>query len=77
MQAQAVMTRTDAFLFAVKKVLEKRRAYVDSGDVKSLQLTFSMHANGSINVVVDMRAEDVVRDCYDGYGRMDRYDFSK
>lgn len=76
MQAHAVMTRSDAFLFAIKKMMEQHRAYIDSHDVRSMQLTISINKAGDAHVVISPRSEDTVMGCFDGAKRLDRYDFS-
>lgn len=70
------LTRTDAFLFALKKVIEQHRAYIDSSEVRSLQLTIALNREGQANVTVSPKAEHTVIDCYDGPKRHDRFIFS-
>ena len=70
------MTRTDAFLFAIKKVVEQRRAFIDACDVRSIQLTVSLNRDGQANVNISHRTEDTVVGCYQGNGRYDSYNFS-
>lgn len=67
------MTRTDAFLFAVKKIIEQQRAFIDSCDVKSIQVTVAINGEGKANVNISHRTESTVVGCYDGNGRVDRY----
>lgn len=71
------MTRTDAFLFAIKKVLTAHRTYIDGAEVRSIQLTVSLNSEGKANVTISPRTEDVVMDCYDGHARSERYVFTK
>lgn len=70
------MTRTDAFLFAVKKVVEQQRTFIDSCDVRSLQITVSLNREGVANVNLTHRTEDTVVGCYEGNGRLKKYLFS-
>lgn len=70
------MTRTDAFLFAVKKVVEQQRVFIDSCDVRSLQITVSLNREGVANVNLTHRTEDTVVGCYEGNGRLTKYVFS-
>ena len=70
------MTRTDAFLFAVKKVVEQQRSFIDGADVKSLQITVSLNRDGQANVNMTHRTEETVIGCFDGIKRMDRYNFT-
>ncbi len=69
------MTRTDAFLYAVKKVVERQRAYIDSVDVRSIQIHITLDHNGKANVVMTPRTEETVIGCYEGNTRVDRYQF--
>lgn len=70
------MTRADAFLFAIKKVLEGKRAFIDSCDVKSIQLTVSINSEGKASVNMTHRTEDTVIGCFDGVQRIERYNFT-
>lgn len=70
------MTRTDAFAFAIKKVLEGKRAFIDAADVKSLQITVSLNKDGQANINMTHRTEDTVIGCFEGVRRLTRYDFS-
>lgn len=70
------MTRTDAFLFAVKKVLDQQRNFIDSCDVKSIQVTVSLNRDGQANVKISHITEDTVMGCYEGTKRHDRFLFS-
>lgn len=70
------MTRTDAFLFAVKKVVEQQRHFIDSCDVKSLQITVSLNRDGQANVNITHRTEETVVGCYQGNGRWDKHIFT-
>ncbi len=70
------MTRTDAFLFAVKKVIESRRAYIDQFGVQNIQLTIALNKAGDASVMISERAEDVVVGCFEGNGRVSKYSFT-
>lgn len=70
------MTRTDAFLFAVKKVMDQQRTFIDGCDVKSIQVTVSLNRDGQANVNISHRTEDTITGCYDGVKRHDRFSFS-
>lgn len=70
------MTRADAFLFAIKKVMEGKRAFIDSCDVRSIQLTVSINKDGQANVNMTHRTEDTVIGCFDGVKRLERYNFT-
>lgn len=70
------MTRTDAFLFAVKKVLDGQRGLIDSCEVRSIQITVALNRDGQANVHITHRTEDTVVGCFDGAKRLERYDFS-
>lgn len=70
------MTRTDAFSFAIKKVLEAKREFIDGAAVKSLQITVSLNKDGQANINMTHRTEDTVIGCFDGVRRLTRYDFS-
>lgn len=70
------MTRTDAFTFAIKKVMEGKRNFIDTCDVKSIQITVSLNKDGQANVNMTHRTEDTVIGCYDGVRRLDKYAFS-
>ena len=70
------MTRADAFLFAIKKVLDSKRNFIDACDVRSIQLTISLNREGQANVHMTHRTEDTVVGCFDGIKRLDRYNFT-
>lgn len=70
------MTRTDAFIFAAKKVIERQRGYLDGANVRSIQLHISLDENGKANVTVTPRTEETVVGCYDGNARIERHQFS-
>ncbi len=70
------MTRTDAFAFAIKKVMESKRNFIDTCDVRSIQITVSLNKDGQANVNMTHRTEDTVIGCYEGVRRMDKYSFS-
>lgn len=70
------MTRTDAFLFAVKKVMEQQRTFIDACDVKSIQMTVALDREGKASVNISHRTEDTIMGCYDGIKRHDRFSFS-
>ena len=69
------MTRCDAFLFAIKKVMEQQRPFIDSCEVKSIQVTVSINKEGVANVNVSHRTEDTVVGCHQGNSRFDKYAF--
>jgi len=69
------MTRTDAFLFAIKKALEEHRGYIDRCEVKSLQLTVVLSSEGKAKVDLSQRTESTVVGCFEGNGRMEKYAF--
>lgn len=69
------MTRADAFLFAIKKVIDEQRALIDGHDVRSIQVTVSLGNEGKANVHISHRTEHTVVGCYDGIRRHDRYEF--
>ncbi len=69
------MTKTDAFLFAIQKMLDQQRQFIDACDVKSIQLTVALNRDGQANVVMNQRTEDVVLGCFQGNSRNDRYAF--
>lgn len=71
------MTRTDAFLFAISKVMEQQRQFIDACDVKSIQVIVSMGREGQANVNISHRTEDTVVGCYEGTKRHDRFKFSQ
>jgi hypothetical protein len=70
------MTRTDAFLFATRKVLEGKRQYIDHCEVRSIQLTITLNKEGVASAVLSQRSEETVVGCLDGISRVDRYNFS-
>lgn len=70
------MTRTDAFLFAIKKIVDQQRAFIDGYDVRSMQITVSLNRDGQANVNITHRTEETVLGCFDGNKRMDRYNFT-
>jgi hypothetical protein len=70
------MTRTDAFLFAIKKTLERQREYIDRHEVKSIQLVISLNRNGEASVTLSPRTEDTVVGCYEGHARVTRHEFN-
>lgn len=70
------MTKTDAFLFAIRKMLDQQRQFIDTCDVKSIQLTVALNRDGQANVVMNQRTEDVVLGCFQGNSRNDRYAFA-
>jgi hypothetical protein len=70
------MTRTDAFLFAMKKVIEGKRTYIDSFDVRNIQINITISKDGIANAVVSQRSEETVVGCLDGVRKVDRYSFS-
>lgn len=70
------MTRTDAFLFAIKKIVDQQRAFIDGYDVRSMQITVSLNRDGQANVNITHRTEETVIGCFDGNKRMDRYNFT-
>lgn len=70
------MTRTDAFLFAVKKIVETRRPYIDKFDVRTIQLTVSLSKDGNASVVINEKSEDIVIGCFDGNSRVSKYSFT-
>lgn len=70
------MTRTDAFMFALKKVLEQHRTYIDGQEVRSIQLTISLNRDGDANVVVSPRTEDTIVGCYEGHSRIEKFSFT-
>lgn len=69
------LSRTEAFLFAIKKSLEARKD-IDGTDVNHMQIIVSMNREGHANVSISCRTETVVSHCLQGYARHDRYDFS-
>lgn len=69
------MTRTDAFLFAIKKAVEAQRGYIDGCEVKSLQVTVVLSSEGKAKVDLTPRTESLVSGCFDGNGRMEKYAF--
>lgn len=70
------MTRSDAFLFAIRKVIEQQRNFIDACDVKSIQVIVALNSEGKANVNISHRTEDTVVGCYNGNGRYDKYLFS-
>lgn len=70
------MTRTDAFLFAIKKVIEGKRSYIDSFDVRNIQLNITISKDGVANAVISQRSEETVVGCLEGTARIDRYSFT-
>lgn len=70
------MTRTDAFVKAAKIVIESRKGYIDSFDVRSIQLTITLDKEGRASVVINQRSEDVVMGCLEGPSRISRFDFT-
>ena len=69
------MTKTDALIFACKKVLSDRRAYLDTHDVKSIQLTVTLNSKGDAHVLMNERSEATVIDCFEGHARVGKYEF--
>lgn len=70
------MTRTDAFLFAIRKTMERQRSYIDQHEVRSIQLIISLNQKGEASVTLSPRTEDTVVGCYEGNARVSRYEFS-
>lgn len=70
------MTRTDAFLFAIRKVLDGKRSMIDACEVRSIQITVALSKDGQANVNMTHRTEETVIGCFDGVKRLERYDFS-
>jgi hypothetical protein len=69
------MTRTDAFLFAIKRAMEKRRAHMDVTNVQSLQIGITLSRDGQANVTIQTKEEYTVVDCFEGTARVDRFMF--
>lgn len=69
------MTRTDAFLFAIKKALEEHRGYIDRSEIKSLQVTVILNSEGRARVDLSPRTETTVIGCFEGNGRTEKYAF--
>ena len=63
-------------MFALKKVLEQHRTYIDGQEVRSIQLTISLSKDGNANVVVSPRTEDTIMGCYDGHSRIEKFSFT-
>ena len=70
------MTRTDAFLFAMKKVIEGKRTYIDHFDVRNIQLNITISKDGVANAVISQRSEETVVGCLEGISRIDKYSFT-
>lgn len=70
------MTRTDAFIFAARKVIERQRGYIDGSNVRSIQLHIALDEHGKANVTVTPRTEETVIGCFDGNAKVERYSFS-
>lgn len=70
-----IMTRTDAFLYAIKKHLEKNRAALDLSDFNKIELAISLNREGNAHVVMLAQVDGMVMGCLDGNSRVDRFSF--
>lgn len=73
---RTIKTRTDAFLFAMEKVIESKRSYIDHFDVRNIQINITISKEGVANAVISQRSEETVVGCLDGVSRLDRYSFT-
>lgn len=70
------MTRTDSFIFAIKKMLEEQREYIDSFEVKNLQINVTFNREGTASGFVMPKVEQTVVGCFEGYARRNGYVFA-
>lgn len=70
------MTRTDAFQFAARKVIERQRPYIDMMNVKSIDIHITINEAGKANVIVTPRHEETIIGCHEGVQRIEKYSFN-
>lgn len=59
------LSRTDAMIYACKKVLSDHRQFLDTHNVRDVQLTITMNAKGVAHVTTSHRTETIVVDCFE------------
>lgn len=69
-------SRTDAMIYACKKVLSDHRQFLDTHNVRDVQLTITMNAQGEAHVTTSHRTETMVIGCFEGQARLERYQFN-
>jgi hypothetical protein len=60
-------------IFACRKVLNDHRQFLDTHNVRDVQLTITMSAKGEAHVTTSHRTETMVMDCFE----TKRYVFTK